>query len=51
VAEKAGQLGEGDGFFRCVNDCFDLCFKAHSLVGVLLSIPMLDMIAIDTWRR
>ncbi len=39
VAEKAGELGERDRLFGCVNDGFDLCFKAHGLVGVLLSIP------------
>ncbi len=48
MAEKAHELGQGDGLFGCVNDGFDLCFKAHGLVGVLLSIPMLDMIVINT---
>ena len=51
VAEEAGELGQGYGLFGCVNDCFDLCFKAHGLVGVLLSIPMLGMIAVDRRRR
>ena len=44
VAEEAGELSQGYGFFGCVDDCFDLCFKAHGLVGVLLSIPMVGMI-------
>jgi hypothetical protein len=29
VAEESGELGEGDGFFGGVDDCFDLGFKAH----------------------
>jgi hypothetical protein len=40
VAKQAGKLGQGDWFFGGVDDCFDLCFKAHGLVGVLLSIPI-----------
>ena len=51
VAKQAGELGQGDGLFGCVNDCFDLCFKAHGLVGVLLSIPMLGIIALSMRRR
>ncbi len=31
VAEEPDELGEGYRFFRGVDDCFDLCFKAHSL--------------------
>src|ERR1700761_7245327 len=51
VAKKTGELGERDRLFGCVNNGFDLCFKAHGLVGVLLSIPMLGMIAFNRQRR
>jgi hypothetical protein len=46
MAKQAGQLGQRYRLFRGVNDCFDLCFKAHGLVGVLLSIPTPPKIAL-----
>ncbi len=30
VPKQAHQLGQGYRFFRGVDNCFDLCFKAHS---------------------